>query len=140
MINKKTSELDSMCQNDSVNERMSQWVTELTFLKKWKLKWVRESGIYILYLELFRHLWMREVLVYNNSFNQHTVLHTTSNLSLNLNTKFKVKTCFTITLTFIICFKKLYPFVCMSDHNSETPGPSCLKFLLGISGEPRECS
>jgi len=26
MINKKTSELDSMCQNDSVNERMSQWV------------------------------------------------------------------------------------------------------------------
>ena len=101
MINKKTSELDSMCQNDSVNERMSQWVTELTFLKKWKLEWVRESGIYILYLELFRHLWMREVLVYNNSFNQHTVLHTTSNLSLNLNTKFKVKTCFTITLTFI---------------------------------------
>ncbi len=30
--------------------------------------------------------------------------------------------------------------VCLSDHNSGTPGLICLKFVLGISGDPRECS
>ena len=30
--------------------------------------------------------------------------------------------------------------VCLSDHNSETPWPICLKFWLGNSGEPLECS
>ena len=31
-------------------------------------------------------------------------------------------------------------FVCLSDINSVTPGPICLKFWLGNSGDPRECS
>ena len=31
-------------------------------------------------------------------------------------------------------------FVCMSDHNSWTPWPVCLKFWVENSGEPRECS
>ena len=28
--------------------------------------------------------------------------------------------------------------VCLSDHNSETPGPICLKFVLGTSVGPQE--
>ena len=31
-------------------------------------------------------------------------------------------------------------FVCLSDHNSETPGPIYLKLWLGHLGEPREYS
>ena len=29
---------------------------------------------------------------------------------------------------------------CLSDHNSGTPGPICLKFWFGNSGDRRECS
>ena len=42
--------------------------------------------------------------------------------------------------TFIFnIFFKIFSFfiVCLSDHNSGTPGPICLTFLLG---DPRECS
>jgi len=31
-------------------------------------------------------------------------------------------------------------FICLSDHNSGTPGPIGLKFWLGNLGGPRECS
>jgi len=30
--------------------------------------------------------------------------------------------------------------LCLSDHNLGTPGPICLNFLLGKSGDPKECS
>ena len=40
----------------------------------------------------------------------------------------------------IILIYKVEIFVCLSDHNSETHGPICLKFWLGTSGYPREYS
>ena len=47
MINKKTSELDSMCQNDSVNERMSQWVTWVNIFEEVKVE--MSEGVGYLY-------------------------------------------------------------------------------------------
>ena len=37
------------------------------------------------HLQFFGHLWMREVFVNNNTLDQHTVFHTSTNLGLNLN-------------------------------------------------------
>merc|ERR1719444_17012 len=49
----------------------------------WGLKWTgQDSNTYI--LQFFGHLWMREVFVNNNTLDQHTVFHTSTNLGLNL--------------------------------------------------------
>ena len=41
-------------------------------------------------------------------------------------------------MSYVIC--DLYLSVYMSDHNSWTPGPSCLKFGLGNLRKSQECS